>query len=161
MLDGLFVALSRLGSFGLVWLLAALVAAIVWRRVELFATTAAAVFVADTIALVLKSALERERPYVPFPDPEPLLGTSFNYSLPSGHAATSFAAAAVLARADRRLAPTVFVLAAAIAWSRVYVGVHYPSDIAAGALLGLLVGGALSLLADLRLWRPRASDLSR
>jgi undecaprenyl-diphosphatase len=109
--------------------------------------TAAAVVLADTAALALKRVFERPRPYVPFPDPEPLVGTGLDYAFPSGHAATSFAGATVLSRAAPRLAPVFFLLAAAVAWSRVYVGVHYPSDVLAGAVLGVLVGGALVAVA--------------
>jgi undecaprenyl-diphosphatase len=121
--------------------------ALVWRRGEVFLLTAVAVVLADTTALALKRVFERPRPYVPFPDPEPLVGTGFDYAFPSGHAATSFAGATVLSRAGPRLAPAFFLLAAAVAWSRVYVGVHYPSDILGGAVLGVLVGGGLVLVA--------------
>jgi undecaprenyl-diphosphatase len=155
------VALSRLGTFGLLWLLLALVAAIVWRRAEVLLLTAAAVVVADTFAAVLKQVVERPRPYLPFPEPEPLVGTALGYAFPSGHAATSFAAATVLSRAGPRLAPALFALAVAIAWSRVYVGVHYPSDILAGALLGVLVGGTLALVAGRALARPGADGENR
>ena len=140
------MALSRLGTFGLLWLAAAVVGALVWRRGEVLLLTAAAVALADTTALALKRGFERPRPYVPFPDPEPLVGTGLGYAFPSGHAATSFAAATVLSRAGPRLGPALFLLAAAVAWSRVYVGVHYPSDILAGAALGVLVGGVLVLV---------------
>jgi undecaprenyl-diphosphatase len=146
-LDPLVVALSRLGSFGLIWIFAAAVAAVAWRRPDVLWLTAASVAAADLVALALKTAIGRPRPYVRFPDQEPLLRTAFDYSLPSGHAATSFAAATVLVRFAPRLAPALFPLAAAIAWSRVYVGVHYPSDILLGALLGVAVGLAVAAAA--------------
>ena len=105
----------------------------------------------------MKLLTDRPRPYVAHPDQEPLRHATLDVSLPSGHAATSFAAAVVLARyLPRRVAPLLFVLAALIAWSRVYVGVHYPSDILAGALLGAGIGlTAPRLLAGaLRRSRP-------
>ena len=77
------------------------------------------------------------------------LGASF----PSGHAAMSFAGATFLALAAPRLAPALFVLAAAVAYSRVYVGVHYPLDVVAGAALGAAVGVGFRVLG------PRAGAL--
>jgi undecaprenyl-diphosphatase len=149
--------LTRLGTFGLGWIAAALVAAVVLRRAEVALLTAAAVVVADTTASLIKQAVERPRPFVPFPDPEPLVGTGSGYAFPSGHAATSFAAATVLARAAPRLTPVLVVLAVAVAWSRVYVGVHYPGDVLAGALLGLAVGATLVLVAGRAVAPARAA----
>jgi undecaprenyl-diphosphatase len=81
------------------------------------------------------------------PFPEPLMSTRLDLSLPSGHAATSFAGATLLAFVVPRLTVPFLALAAAIAWSRVYVGVHYPSDIVAGAALGAAIAlGATALL---------------
>jgi undecaprenyl-diphosphatase len=64
-------------------------------------------------------------------------------SLPSGHAAGSFAVAAFLAIQHPRSAVPAFAVAALVAASRVALGVHYPSDVAAGALVGALVGAAV------------------
>jgi undecaprenyl-diphosphatase len=154
-LDPIFVGLSYLGTDGLIWLGLALVAAVLWRRPLVFLQVAAADVVADLLAGVLKASIHRNRPPVDYPRPEPLVGTPHSGSFPSGHAATSFACAATLAWAAPRLAVPLFVLAAAIAWSRVYVGVHYPLDVVGGAVLGLLVAIALQkLVRALRRSRP-------
>ena len=112
----------------------------VWRRPQLVAQVAVAVLAADLIALGLKQLSGRPRPFLVDPTPKPLLATPLDLSLPSGHAATSFAAATVLTLAHPRAGVPLFALAALIAWSRVYVGVHYPFDVLAGALLGVGVG---------------------
>lgn len=62
------------------------------------------------------------------------------FSFPSAHAANSFAMATVVSWRFPLFAPFAFLIAAAVAYSRVYVGVHYPLDSIAGAILGLLTG---------------------
>jgi undecaprenyl-diphosphatase len=57
-----------------------------------------------------------------------------------------------------RAAPALFLLAAAIAWSRVYVGVHYPLDVLGGAVLGVLLAIALRWLVAARLRSRRATQ---
>ena len=66
-----------------------------------------------------------------------------SYGFPSNHACNTFAGAAVLALAEPPLLWPALAAAALVAYSRVYVGVHFPADVLAGALLGLLVGGAV------------------
>lgn len=156
-LDPVFTFLSRIGSLGLVWILLALVATVLWRRPVVLAAVAAGVLSADLLALGLKIVGGRTRPYGANPEPEPLLSTPLDLSLPSGHSATSFAGAALLAAFAPRLAVPLLTLAAAIACSRVYVGVHYPLDIVAGALLGL--GVAAVLLWTLRFVRRPAGGV--
>jgi undecaprenyl-diphosphatase len=110
---------------------------------------------ADVSAYGLKQAVGRVRPSSVFAEPKPLVAAPRDGSFPSGHAATSFACATVLAFALPRYRLAFLVLAAAIAWSRVYVGVHYPLDVLGGAILGVLVATALRMLvASRRRSRP-------
>jgi undecaprenyl-diphosphatase len=148
-LDPVFVGLSWIGVYGAIWILFALLVALRLKRPELFPLAVVTVIGSDAIALGLKHLSGRERPYVARPEPEPLMTTQLDLSFPSGHAATSFAGATLLSLLVPRLAVPFLALAAAIAWSRVYVGVHYPLDIAAGAVLG--AGVALAATALLRL----------
>jgi undecaprenyl-diphosphatase len=69
-----------------------------------------------------------------------IVGATAAYSFPSAHAANSFAMATVVSWRFPAFAVVAFLIAAAVAYSRVYVGVHYPFDSIAGALLGLLTG---------------------
>jgi undecaprenyl-diphosphatase len=107
----------------------------------------AAIAIADLSATGIKALVGRARPPVHDRLPKPLIPVPHDASFPSGHAATSFAAAAVLAHTFPRLRAPLFLLAAAVAFSRVYVGVHYPLDVVGGAVLGVLVATALRLLA--------------
>jgi undecaprenyl-diphosphatase len=124
----------------------ALVLAAAYRRWNVLILTVAAVYLADAAAAVLKALVDRPRPFVRYPEPKILVPRPHDASFPSGHAATSFAAATILSFAFPRAAPAFLVLAAAIAYSRVYVGVHYPLDVLGGAALGALVAIALRRL---------------
>ncbi len=158
-LNPIFEGLSRLGTLGLVWIAIALVLALAWRRYGVLLLTAVVVGAADLSATALKSAFDVERPSSRYATPKPLVRAPHDGSFPSGHAATSFAAATILSAARPRWTPGFFLLALAIGFSRVYVGVHYPLDIVGGAALGAAVSTVLLLLAGVRR-RSRAGTRS-
>jgi undecaprenyl-diphosphatase len=133
-----------------VWVAIALALAVLWRRPSVLVSVAAAVYGAALAATALKILIPRHRPRVHQLVPGPK-----DHSFPSGHAATSFAGATVLAFFAPCLRVPLYLLAAAIAFSRVYVGVHWPLDVIAGAALGVLVATALLRLAGDRLRSPR------
>jgi undecaprenyl-diphosphatase len=108
-----------------------------------------AVAAADGLAGLLKVLVGSHRPSDPG-----LVAIPHSHSFPSGHTATAFAAATVLSSLMPRAAPAFFVLAAAIGYSRLYVGVHWPLDVLAGAAIG--VATALLLLAAARRRSGRA-----
>jgi hypothetical protein len=128
---------SRLGEHGAVWIAAGATGMALDRRRRrrwLRATTA--VGAAYGISTSIKLAVGRRRPAVE--DLPHLMATPTGLSFPSSHATSSFAAA----RAFGRLlpAPALYVAAIAMGISRLYLGVHYPSDVAAGAALGTVLG---------------------
>jgi undecaprenyl-diphosphatase len=149
-LNPLFEGLSYIGSLGLVWIGIALVLGVLYRRWGVLGLTIVAVALADGSATVLKEGIDRPRPPLRYPDQDPLVGVPGTGSFPSGHAATSFAGATVLAFAVPPLAPVFYLLAAAIAFSRVYLGVHYPLDILVGAVLGAAIAIGLRYLVRRR-----------
>jgi undecaprenyl-diphosphatase len=134
-LDPIAQGLSYIGVFGAVWLAIALVLALSRRRADVFLWTLTAGVVASLTTDAVKAATSRERP-----DVDALVSRPHTGSFPSGHAATSFACATVLGAFAPGLRVPLYVLAALIAWSRAYVGVHYPLDVLAGAAWGLAVG---------------------
>ena len=130
---------SRLGEHAAIWLTLGLAAAALDRRhrAQWLRATRSVLF-AYALNTLLKTVVRRRRPQLErLPA---LIATPTSLSFPSAHASSSFAAA----RAYSALLPglPLYASAAAMALSRVYLGVHYPSDIAAGAVLGSLVGSA-------------------
>lgn len=108
---------------------------------------------AGLVVTGLKSVLGRERPYVAEPDIAPRTrGARIHavgdrsYSLPSGHAALAFATATGVALDDRRLAGPAYAWATTVAAARLWHGVHYPSDVIAGAALGFVAGAAAHVI---------------
>jgi membrane-associated phospholipid phosphatase len=94
----------------------------------------------------IRNLVARPRPCLVLPDVNALLGCTTSGSLPSAHAANWFALAMVAFLFHRRSAWFMFPLAASVAFSRVYCGVHYPSDVCAGAILG--AGYAIALVVS-------------
>ena len=138
------VWLGNLNRLGAVWVALALVIAAqhrsdVLRGVQLGLLTALTTLLADSASFGVKHFVERPRPFVADPTIEPLYAVHSS-SFPAGHAATAFAGATIVSHFAPRARPLFFALAAAIALSRVYVGVHYPGDVIGGAALGVLVG---------------------
>jgi undecaprenyl-diphosphatase len=147
-LDGVFVWLSRIGTWGAVWLVLALVTAIVLKRPRVLVLVAVAAAAADLSAAAIKAVTGVERPAFRDAFPRPLMHVPHDGSFPSGHAATSFACATVLASFAPRAAPLFYLLAVAISFSRIYVGAHWVLDVVGGMALGVAI--ALLLLAAAR-----------
>ncbi|MGI8731395.1 MAG: phosphatase PAP2 family protein [Solirubrobacteraceae bacterium] len=131
---------SSLGEHAAIWLALGLAgaAADAPRRASWLRATRSVLY-AYALNTLLKTVVRRRRPQLE--QLPALISTPTSLSFPSAHASSSFAAA----RAYSALVPAgapLYATATAMALSRVYLGVHYPSDIAAGALLGTLVGGA-------------------
>ena len=163
-LDALMPALSWSGNLGAVWLV--LLGAIAafgkkpGRRIALAGLVSLVIGFASSE--IIKEVTMRPRPFVALPDVSLLVGAPHSYAFPSGHTTSAFAAAGGTILAAKRLFGKVpawgwgmLALAAAIAYSRLYVGVHWPTDVAAGAALGLASGWAGARLA-LRRWREPA-----
>jgi membrane-associated phospholipid phosphatase len=128
---------SRLGEHGAVWLGVGAAGVLLDRgRRGRWARATVYVGAAYLISTSIKLAIGRRRPLIE--DLPHLMATPTGLSFPSSHSTSSFAAA----RAFGPLLPPgpLYAAAAAMAFSRLYLGVHYPSDVAAGAALGTVLG---------------------
>lgn len=133
---------TLLGEHAAVWLAIGVVGQAVdaprrgrWRRAT---GTVAGVYGLNT---AIKLVVGRSRPQLA--KLPPLIDTPTTLSFPSAHASTAFAGALAYSRAGLPALP-LYALAAGLAYSRLYLGVHYPSDVLAGALLGSAVAGLRS-----------------
>ncbi|MGA2452056.1 MAG: phosphatase PAP2 family protein [Solirubrobacteraceae bacterium] len=133
---------SRLGEHAGIWLAIGAAGAALdgerrtdWRRAT---ATVVGVYALNT---AIKRVVGRHRPELP--GLPALTGTPTALSFPSAHAATSFAGARVYARLGLPIVP-LYALAVGLSLSRLYLGVHYPSDVLAGAALGELTARAVA-----------------
>ncbi len=155
-LDGVMGAAS---NRGVLLAVAALAAIYVWlkspHRALAAVLLAISIGATDLVSVrLVKPAVDRPRPckveprHVLYP-----LGCGSGWSFPSTHASDTAAAAAVFSWAVPRLSPLGVAIAVLVGVSRVYLGVHWPTDVLAGWALGALVGMAVVALARLRYLR--------
>lgn len=99
---------------------------------------AIALTISQSITYGLKSLLSRERPYKILENLNTFDIILKDYSFPSGHSSASFTIATIIAMTIPRISVIVFPIALIIGISRIYLGVHYPTDVAAGIVLGII-----------------------
>ncbi len=149
-----FRAVSRLGD-GLIWysLLAALFVVSggsEWRRVLHFGVTA---LIAVAVYKFLKSRLVRERPFIADPDICCACAPLDRYSFPSGHTLHAALFATLFMTLSPALGMTLVAFAVLIAASRLVLGLHYPTDVIVGAVLGVVMAEISIALMPLTLAR--------
>ncbi len=140
-MDLFMVFVTDMGNLGAIWLVVA--AALLLRGEERktgIAIAAALVLAFVAGGIVIKPLVARIRPCDIDTTVRLLIDRPRDFSFPSGHASSSFAAVTVLFLAGSTWRRPAAVLAALIAFSRLYLFVHYPSDVIAGILLGMLCG---------------------
>jgi undecaprenyl-diphosphatase len=137
-LEGAAVALGKAGNNGLVWfLLGAALVLLDSSRWESWLICALLGPVAIGLNYGIKLLVKRPRPVLE--GLPPLGGAPSSLSFPSAHATSSFAVATAMVRVDPAMAGA-FVVAIALSLGRPYLGMHYPSDVLAGAFIGIALG---------------------
>ena len=155
-LDFLMPKITLLGNGGAIWILSALglLATKKYRKygVFLLAGLTAGLLVGN---LTLKPLIARPRPCWLDTGVQLLIANPTDYSFPSGHTLSSVIGAVVLTKAHRKFGLAVIPLAALIAFSRLYLFVHFPTDILGATVLGVTVGCGVCA-AGTRIWNALA-----
>lgn len=133
--------ITKLGNGGMIWIALAVVL-LITRRYRWAGAAMLFALALDAILcnVILKPLVARIRPCDVNTAVQLLIARPTDYSFPSGHTAASFAATSALYFGRQKLWKPALVLAVLIAFSRLYLYVHYPTDILAGAMIGVIIG---------------------
>lgn len=139
-LDTVMPIVTMCGNLGIFWVAVALVisAKAKYRKcsITMLIGLIAGVLIGN---LLIKNAVHRDRPCWIIDIQNMLIDNPQDFSFPSGHTLSSFCAASILFYYDKRLGIPSFGVAILIAFSRMYLYVHFPTDIIGGALLGIII----------------------
>lgn len=140
-LDWLMPILTSLGNAGIVWIAICIVLLINKKRRKYGIMIACALLLCLLIGnLSLKPMVGRLRPFDVNTAIDILIKKPMDFSFPSGHTMSSFAAATVLLYMDKKIGIISLALASIIGFSRLYLYVHYPSDVLVGLVIGIFLG---------------------
>lgn len=139
--DIFFPFITMLGDSGIIWISLGIVLLFFkkYRKMGII-LLCALVFGVLLGEIIIKPLIGRARPFTYFPDMTLLITPPTSVSFPSGHSWSSLAAATVLMLFDKRFGIPALVLAVLIAFSRLYLYVHFPSDVLVGSICGVLTG---------------------
>lgn len=140
-MDKFMPAMTMLGDLGIVWMITAIFL-IPMRRYRIYGISMIVIVLVSAFLgdIVIKPLVRRMRPFVKNKTIRLIIRNPGGYSFPSGHTSSSVGAAYVLLQMNLWVGIAGIIVAGLIAFSRVYLHVHYPTDIFAGAVLGLICG---------------------
>ncbi len=146
-LDKAMPIITSLGTCGVIWG----IVMVIFMRMRSYRRIGLIMFITLVLCalitnLVLKPLVARPRPCHISPQIPLLIPCPMDYSFPSGHTMSSFAAATIIFKVSPTLGAVAFVVAALIAFSRLYLFVHYPSDVFAGTVFGLAIACSMLLI---------------
>ena len=157
-LDFLMPRITALGNAGAVWIIAA-IAMLVSKKYRKYGITMLAALTAGLLVgnVCLKNMVARSRPCW-LESVALLIKNPTDYSFPSGHTLSSVIGAFTLTAANRKFAFAAIPLAVLIAFSRLYLYVHFPSDVLSAAVLGCVIGSAAVLIMRKFSLRSRSAE---
>lgn len=139
-LDKFMIGVTYLGSGGILWIIIALLL-ILNKKYRTWGFVVAASLIGCLLIgnLTLKPLIARVRPYDVTGFEALLIEKLSDYSFPSGHTQASFAAATVLFVMNKKWGIAALIMAALISFSRLYLYVHFPTDVFAGFVIGVVI----------------------
>jgi len=141
LLDTILPMISSFGDKGIGWIVLSVILTCIPRYRKAGITMGLALIFCLLIGnMTLKPLIARPRPYTYFPEMTLLIAPLADFSFPSGHTFASFASATALFLYHKKAGIAAYILAAIIAFTRLYLYVHFPSDVIAGMLLGIFSG---------------------
>lgn len=161
-LDKLFPYITRLGDSGFIWIVIALVFLIFKKYRKDGIVLSMSLIICVIIGnITLKPLIARIRPFDVNSAINLLITRPTDFSFPSGHTLSSVASTVVIFNANRRMGIGALILAILIAFSRMYLYVHYPSDILGGIIIGLFVGALAIRLGNIQLHKSTLTSSDR
>lgn len=140
-LDKIMVGGTKLGDVGIIWIILTAILLIIPKTRRTGGVMLVALVVQTVLCnVILKNLFARTRPYDVNTTVQLLVPKLHDFSFPSGHTSASFTAVSALYFSKDKLWKPALVLACLIAVSRLYLYVHYPTDVLGGLLLGVLSG---------------------
>jgi len=141
LLDTILPMISSFGDKGIGWIVISVILTCIPRYRKAGITMGLALIFCLLIGnMTLKPLIARPRPYTYFPEMTLLIAPLADFSFPSGHTFASFASATALFLYHKKAGIAAYILAVIIAFTRLYLYVHFPSDVIAGMLLGIFSG---------------------
>lgn len=157
MVDGLMTFITSLGDHGIFWILLGLLLAAVPRTRMIGGCMLASICIGFVLGNVaLKNLVARQRPCWLDPTVQLLVRVPRDFSFPSGHSLVSFECAVTIFLFNKKWGVPALMLAVLIAFSRMYLFVHFPTDVLAGAVMGAIIAWCVARTAR-RIWTGTAT----
>lgn len=160
-LTPIMILVSTVGNAGLIWILTGLVL-LIWKKTRRCGITMLIAMAFSFLIgnVILKNVVARARPFVQDETVKLFISPPGEFSFPSGHTLSSFTAATVIFLHFKRAGIFAFLFAGLIAFSRMYLFVHFPTDILGGIILGIIDGILVTFLVK-KVVEKRNSELCK
>lgn len=155
-LNSVMIFLTDLGNYGILWILLS-IAFLISKKHRKLGILLIIGLIAEVVTgnIILKNLIARPRPCWIDSSVPMLISIPKDYSFPSGHAFSSFIEATLIFKYNRKWGIYAYIAAALISFSRLYLFVHFPSDVLSGAVFGIILGILIYKAADRYVFQKR------